>query len=248
MTRKLFLFLFGLIGTFALIVLPLGCIKKGQFTAMASAPQVMPPTTVTAAPAAQQKWENLISATGSFAPVQGVTVAAEVPGKIVKIGFEAGAAVKAGAVLVQLDTSTEEAQLRAAEATAALAQANFQRARELRQSHTNSPAELDAAEAQSKQAAAQADSLRAVIAKKTIRAPFAGRMGLRVVNLGQILREGDAITTLQTLDPIYVNFSLPQQRLAQVTNGTKVRVTTDAAPGATFDGTVTAINAEIDPT
>jgi membrane fusion protein (multidrug efflux system) len=246
MTRKTLLFILGLIGAAVLVVVPLFLIKRGQFHAMASAPQMMPPTTVTAAPAVQQKWENLISATGSFAPVQGVTVAAEVPGKIVKIGFEAGATVKAGDVLVQLDISTEEAQLRAAEATAALGTANFQRARDLRQSNTNSPAELDAAEAQAKQAAAQADSLRATIAKKTIRAPFAGRIGLRLVNLGQILREGDAITTLQTLDPIYVNFSLPQQRLAQIAAGTKVRITTDAAPGATFDGTITAINAEVD--
>lgn len=248
MTRKLLLFILGLAGTVALIAVPLFLIKKGQFHAMATAPQFQPPTTVTATSAAQQKWENLISATGSFAPVQGVTVAAEVPGKIVKIGFEAGAVVKAGDVLVQLDVSTEEAQLRAAEATAALAQANLQRARDLRQSNTNSPAELDAADAQAKQAIAQADSLRAVIAKKTIRASFAGRIGLRLVNLGQILREGDAVTTLQTLDPIYVNFSLPQQRLAQVAAGTKVRVTTDAAPGETFDGTVNAINAEVDPT
>jgi membrane fusion protein (multidrug efflux system) len=248
MTRKILIFLASLVAVIVLVAGPLFLIKKRQFTAMASAPQVMPPTTVTAAPAAEQKWETLISATGSFAPVQGVTVAAETPGKIVKIGFEAGATVKAGDVLVQLDISTEEAQLRAAEATAALAQANLARARELRQSNTNSPAELDAADSQAKQAAAQADMVRAVVAKKTIRAPFAGRLGLRVVNLGQILREGDAITTLQTLDPIYVNFSLPQQRLAQVATGTKVRVKTDAAPGTTFEGKVTAINAEIDPT
>jgi membrane fusion protein (multidrug efflux system) len=248
MTRKILIFLASLVAVIVLVAGPLFLIKKRQFTAMASAPQVMPPTTVTAAPAAEQKWETLISATGSFAPVQGVTVAAETPGKIVKIGFEAGATVKAGDVLVQLDISTEEAQLRAAEATAALAQANLARARELRQSNTNSPAELDAADSQAKQAAAQADMVRAVVAKKTIRAPFAGRLGLRVVNLGQILREGDAITTLQTLDPIYVNFSLPQQRLAQVATGTKVRVKTDAAPGTTFEGEVTAINAEIDPT
>jgi membrane fusion protein (multidrug efflux system) len=248
MTRKTLLFLLGVVGAALLIAVPLFLIKKGQFQAMANAPQFMPPTTVTAAPAAQQKWENVISATGSFVPVQGVTVAAEVPGKIVKIGFEAGATVKAGDMLVQLDTSTEEAQLRAAEANAALSQANLARAKELRQNNTNSPAELDAAEAQAKQAAAQADSLRATIAKKNIRASFAGRIGLRFVNLGQILREGDAITTLQTLDPIYVNFSLPQQRLAQIATGTKVRVTTDAAPGATFDGTINAINAEVDAT
>jgi membrane fusion protein (multidrug efflux system) len=207
---------------------------------------VMPPTTVTATPAVEQNWENSLTATGSLAAVQGVTVAAEMAGKIEKIAFEPGASVKAGDLLVQLDTSTEVAQLRAAEATAALGKANLQRAHNLRESNTNSPAELDAADAQAKQAAAQADTIRAVIAKKTIRAPFAGRLGLRLVNLGQILREGDAITTLQTLNPIYVNFSLPQQRLAQLTVGTAVRVVTDAAPGQTFEGKITAINPEID--
>jgi membrane fusion protein (multidrug efflux system) len=179
--------------------------------------------------------------------VQGVTIAAEIPGKIVKIAFEPGAAVKAGDLLIQLDTSTEEAQLRAAEATAALAKANLERANELRQNNTNSLAELDAADAQAKQANAQAESIRSIIAKKTIRAPFAGRLGLRLVNLGQILRDGDAITTLQTLDPIYVNFSLPQQRLSLLTPGTTVRVTTDAAPDATFEGKINAINSEVDP-
>ncbi len=246
MIKKTLQFILGLLGFALLIAGPLLLIKRSQFKAMAAVPMVMPPTTVTAAPASPQKWENMIAATGSLVPVQGVTVAAEMPGKIVKIAFEAGGVVKAGDLLVQLDTSTEEAQLRAAEATASLGKANLERAKELRQSNTNSLAEFDAADAQSKQAAAQADMLRAVIAKKTVRAPFAGRLGLRLVNLGQILREGDALTTLQTLDPIYVNFSLPQQRVAQLTVGTKVRVTTDAAPGQIFDGEITALNSEVD--
>jgi membrane fusion protein (multidrug efflux system) len=176
-----------------------------------------------------------------------VTIGAELPGKIVKIALESGASVKAGDVLVQLDISTEEAQLRAAEATAALAKANLERARDLRQSNTNSLAELDAADAQAKQAQAQAENMRASIAKKTIRAPFAGRLGLRLVNLGQILKEGEAITTLQTLDPIYVNFSLPKQRLPLIAAGNTVRIETDAAPGQTIEGKITAISPEIDP-
>jgi membrane fusion protein, multidrug efflux system len=246
MLRKILLFVTGLLVCILAIAGPLFLAKKAQFKAMASAPMMMPPTIVTAAPVSAQKWENVINATGSLVPVQGVMIAAEMPGKVVKIAFEAGATVKAGDVLVQFDISTEEAQLQAAEATAALGKANLARARDLRQSNTNSPAELDAADAQAKQAAAQADTLRAVIAKKTVRAPFAGRLGLRVVNLGQILREGDPITTLQTLDPIYVNFSLPQQRLAQVVTDTKVRVTTDAAPGEIFEGQINALNSEVD--
>lgn len=248
MLRKILLFVVGAVAVAAMIAGPLWLVKTSQFKAMgaAGAAMVMPPTTVNAAPAKQEAWENTLNATGSVAAVQGVTVGAEVGGKVVKIAFEAGATVKAGQELVQLDTSIEEAQLRAAEAAAALAAANRERARELRQSNTNSQAELDAAEAQAKQAAAQADSLRATIAKKTIRAPFAGRLGLRLVNLGQILREGDPITMLQTLDPIYVNFSLPQQRLSQVETGTAIRVTTDAAPEVEFKGKVNAINPEVD--
>lgn len=249
MLRKTLQFLAGLIGFALLIAGPLLLIKISQFKAMgaAGAAMVMPATTVTATPARDENWENSLNATGSVVAVQGVTIGAEVPGKVVKIAFESGAVVKAGDVLVQLDISSEEAQLRAAEASAALAKANLQRARELRESNTNSAAELDAADAQAKQAQAQADNLRAVIAKKTIRAPFAGRLGLRLVNLGQILKDGDAISTLQTLDPIYVNFSLPQQRLPQIAAGNAVRLKTDADAGKTFEGRITAISPEVDP-
>jgi membrane fusion protein (multidrug efflux system) len=231
-----------------LIVGPLFLVKKAQFDAMGAAAKnmVIPPTVVTATAAKEDSWENTLNASGSFVAVQGVTVSAEVPGKVVKIGFEPGATANAGDILIQLDTSIEEAQFRAAEANAALAKANLERTRELRQNNTNSPAELDAAEAQAKQAQAQTESTRALIEKKTIRAPFTGRLGLRLVNLGQILKDGEPITTLQTLDPIYVNFSVPQQRLAQLAVGNLVRVTSDAARGKVFEGKITAISPEID--
>lgn len=252
MPKKTILFIAGLVACVLLIAVPLFFIKIGQFKAMGEAgaamAAAMPPTTVTAAPAKPDTWGDSLTAPGSLEAVQGVTVAAETPGKVVKIAFEPGATVQAGDLLIQLDTTTEEAQLLAAEATAALAKANLNRASELRQSSTNSPAELDAADAQAKQALAQAESIRTVIAKKTIRAPFAGRLGIRNVNLGQILREGDAITTLQTLDPIYVNFSLPQQRLAQLAQGTAVRVTSDAAPDKVFAGVINVVSPEIDAT
>lgn len=248
MIKKFTFFLGGFAGCVLAVVGPLFLVKTTQFKAMgaAAAAMVPPPTSVTATAAVQQSWESRLSATGSIVPVQGVTVAAEVAGKVVKISFEPGAAVNAGDLLVQLDTSTEEAQLRAAEATAALARANLQRARDLRENNTNAPAELDAADAQAKQAAAQADTIRSVIAKKSIRAPFGGRLGLRLVNLGQILREGDPISTLQTLDPIYVNFSLPQQRLSLLAHGAEIRVTTDAAPGVSLAGRINAISPEVD--
>lgn len=236
------------IGTIAVVGFLVGT-KILQFKAMgaASAGQVMPAEVVTAAPAKQEQWENTLPATGTLTAVQGVTVGAEVGGKVVKIAFESGQRVKTGDLLVQLDTSTEEAQLQAAEASAALARANLQRAKELRASNTNSPAELDAADAQAKQAQATAEGLRATIAKKSIRAPFDGELGIRLINLGQIIKDGDAITTLQTLDPIYVNFSLPQQNVADVHDGGVVRITTDAAPGESFEGKINASNPDIDP-
>ena len=228
---------------------PLAIVRFFQVRAMQAAQEhaFMPPTVVTASPVAPQSWENTLDATGTVEAVQGVTVAAEVAGKVVRIDFEPGAHVKANDLLVQLDTSIEEAQLQAAQATAALAKANLARAKELRESNTNSPAELDAADAQAKQAAAQVENIRAVIAKKSIRAPFAGQLGLRQVNLGQILREGDPITSLQTLSPIYVDFSLPQQQLSSVAVGQTVRVQIDAAPGQAFEGKINAINPEVDP-
>ena len=248
MPKKILLFIAALIACVLVIMGPLFLVKTRQFKAMdeAGATMVYPPTTVSALPARQDTWEDSMMSPGSLNAVQGVTVAAEVPGKVAKIAFEPGAAVQAGDLLIQLDTSIEEAQLRAAEAAAELAQASLTRAHELRQSSTNSLADLDVAEAQAKQALAQAEGIRAVIAKKSIRAPFAGKLGLRFVNLGQILREGDPIATLQTLDPIYVNFSLPQQRLAQLARGNSVRVTTDAAPDESFAGSINAISPEID--
>jgi membrane fusion protein (multidrug efflux system) len=249
MLRKTLLFIASLIGFALLIAGPLFLVKMSQFKTMGevASAMVMPPTTVTATSAEQGVWENSFNATGSVIAVQGVTIGAEVPGKVVKIAFESGETVKADEVLVQLDISTEEAQLRAAEATAALAKANLDRARDLRKSNTNSLAELDAADAQAKQAEAEVENIRTMIAKKSIRAPFAGRLGLRLINLGQILKEGEAITTLQTMDPVYVHFSLPQQRLPHIAPGNVVRIETDAAPNQTLEGKITAISPEIDP-
>jgi membrane fusion protein (multidrug efflux system) len=248
MLKKVFIYAATVLGLLVLIGSLAGT-KILQFSAMgaAGASFVPPPETVTAAAVGEDAWESAIEATGSLTAVQGVTVGAELPGKVEKILFTAGATVAAGEPLVQFDVSTETAQLRAAEATAELARLNLERARTLRTQGTNSAAELDLADAQAKQAAASADSLRALIAKKTIRAPFAGRLGLRLVNVGQILKDGEAIVTLQTLDPIFVNFSVPQQRLAQLAVGSTVRVTSDALPGETVAGPITAIAPEIDP-
>jgi membrane fusion protein (multidrug efflux system) len=249
MFKKLVLTVTGLL----LLLIGLGSIKFGpgfgQFAVMGAtmAAMVPPPEVVTAMPARTEKWENLLTATGSLVTVQGVTVSAEMAGKVTAINFESGAVVKAGDLLVQLDTTNEEAQLRAAEASVALAKVNLDRSTDLLDKKAISKSDFDLVDAQAKQASAQADSIRAVIAKKTVRAPFAGRLGIRLVNLGQILKDGDSIASLQTLDPIYVNFSLPQQRLGSITQGSAVRIETDAAPGKSFEGRINAVNPDVDP-
>ncbi len=235
------------------LLLVLGAIagvKALQIRALiASGKSMTPPLeAVTTAVVRAETWETTLNAIGSFAAVQGVTLSAEVAGTVSKIDFESGASVAAGAVLVELDTSVEQAQLRSAEATAELARLNLARARDLRLQNTNSQADLDSADAQAKQAAAQADNLRAILAKKLIAAPFAGRAGIRLVNVGQFLPVGTPIVSIQALDPIFLNLSLPQQQLGQVTEGLTARVVTDAHPGQLFAGKVTAINPDLDPT
>jgi membrane fusion protein (multidrug efflux system) len=207
---------------------------------------VPPPETVTTFQVKSQQWDAQLNAVGSMTAVQGVTVASETPGKIVAIAFQAGNSVRTGDLLLRQDTSIEEAQLPGAEAAAVLAKANLDRARALLAENAVSQAEYDTALADHSLAVATVEQLKAAIAKKTIRAPFAGRLGIRLVNLGQMLKEGEPIVSLQTLDPIFADFSLPQQSLARLQAGDPVRVTTDAFPGGLFAGKITAINAEVD--
>lgn len=244
MFKKLFLAVIGMI----LVVGALVGTKMEQFKTMGEvgAAIVPPPEVVTAAAAVEDEWENTLTSIGTLTPVQGVTVAAEVAGKIGRIAFESGTPVNAGDVLVQLETATEEANLKAAKAAAALALANLKRTRELRKNNTTSPAELDTSLSRFQEAEAQVESLRATIAKKTIRAPFSGRLGMRQVDLGEVLKEGDAITQLQSLNPIYVDFSLPQQYLPLLTLGMPLRVHADAAPGEVYGGGINAISPEVD--
>jgi membrane fusion protein (multidrug efflux system) len=221
-------------------------IKGLQIFKMMSQTRQIPAETVTAAVVQQQTWEATISSVGSLVAVQGVVVAAEMTGKVVQLAFEPGTMVQTGDLLVQQDIAAETAQLRSAEATMTLAKVNFERARSLLAQKTYSRAEYDSADAQYKQAVAQVDNLKAVIAKKTIKAPFAGMLGIRLVNLGQILSPGDAIVSLQSLDPIHVNFSLPQQQLAQIRIGLLARVASDAVPGKMLEGPITAINPQVE--
>jgi len=206
----------------------------------------IPPETVSAAEVRQETWESTLAAVGSVTAVQGVELRAELAGTVRQIAFESGAVAAKGQLLVQLDTSSEEAQLRSAEAQAELTRLNLERARDLRAQGVVSQAELDSSEAAFRRTAGDVDTVRATIAKKTIRAPFAGRLGIRSVNLGQFVNPGDAIVSLHSLDPVYVDFNLPEQQLAQVRPGMALRVTTDATPDRTFAGTITALNPEVD--
>ncbi|MES9827608.1 MAG: efflux RND transporter periplasmic adaptor subunit [Candidatus Thiodiazotropha sp.] len=242
MLKKL---VFTLIGLAILIGVPT-LIKLKQFETMGAAQMEMPPETVTSDQVRSQRWPNTVSATGSLVAVQGVIVTAELGGKIEEISFKSGNRVKQDDLLVRIDVSAEQAQLRSAEAAAKLARINLDRSRDLRANKTVSQADLDTAEASFKQATAQVDNVRATIAKKTLRAPFAGQLGLRQVNLGQIVEQGTPVVTLQTVDPIYVDFSLPQQQFSILEAGTEVQVTTDAAPEKIFNGRIIAVNPEID--
>ncbi len=208
----------------------------------------IPPETVSSTVAHEEKWQGTLTSIGSITTVQGVTVTPDIPGTVNEIAFESGAVVGKGDLLVRLDTSTEQAQLRALEAQLELARLNVERERNLHKEKMVSQAELDVAEATLKQNQANADAIRATIEKKTIRAPFAGRLGIRLINLGQYLDTGKPIVSLQSLSPIYSDFSLPQQELARLKTGMRVRVTTDAYPGRQFEGTLTAINPDLDQT
>jgi membrane fusion protein, multidrug efflux system len=231
-----------------LIVGGLAAVKSAQIGRLIAGGKAFtpPPETVSAAVAQAEKWPTSLSAIGSIAAVQGVTITPDIPGTVREVAFESGARVAKGDLLVRLDTSSEEAQLRAIEAQVELARINRDRARNLRGVNMVAQAELDSAEATLKQDQANADAIRATIGKKTIRAPFAGELGIRLVNLGQYLDIGKPIVSLQQLAPMYAEFSLPQQELSRLATGMPVRVTTDAYPGRRFEGTLTAINPDLD--
>jgi membrane fusion protein, multidrug efflux system len=231
------------------VVGALAGVKAGQIFTMVRASEsfVPPPEAVASAKVEQARWEATRAAIGSVVAVRGVTIAAELPGRVRDIAFESGASVKRGDVLVRLDTSAEEAQLASAVAEASLARTNLERARALRRGGANAQADLDVAEARSQQAEATVANLRATIAKKTVRAPFDGRISIRQVELGQILSPGTPIASLQAVDPIHADFWLPQQAIAELRPGQRVRLRTDVYGDARWTGEVTTVNPEVDP-
>jgi len=244
MTKRIIYTIVGLI----VVIGVLAGIKAQQIGKMIAHGEqsVPPPQPVNTAVVHKESWQSLLTSVGSLEAVQGVMVTAELTGKVVKIAFEPGAMVQPGDLLVQQDISSEKAQLRGAEAALGLAKVNLERLSKLLTGGAISQSQYDDAAAKFKEAAAQVDGIRAIIEKKSIRAPFAGRLGIRLVNLGQTLNEGDEIVSLQSLDPIFVNFLLPQQQLPQIHLGLGVQVTTDAFLGQIIEGEITAINPQVD--
>ncbi len=204
-----------------------------------------PPTAVTTVVAKQEKWSSTVKVIGTAAAVQGVTVSADLPGTVARIAFQSGKFVKQGDVLVELDTRQERAQLAAAEAQSELAKFNFDRTQELVRQGVTARQESDNVTAQKKATEANVGEIRATIERKTIRAPFSGMLGIRQINLGQYLSAGEAIVSLQSLSPIYVNFGVPQQTASEVRMGRKLKVTSNDTAHITSSGQVTAIDSTV---
>jgi membrane fusion protein (multidrug efflux system) len=241
----MFKVILALLGVFVLIA----GIKVMQIMKLKgmAAKMTPPATTVTSAKVEQANWQPMLSAVGSITPVQGATISAELAGTVAEIAFQSGTPVKKGDVLLKLDASAEQAQLRSAQADAELAKADFDRARDLAARKVISQAEMDSASAKYAQKKAAVDNIQSIIDKKEIRAPFDGIAGIREVNPGQMVPVGQKLVSLQALDRVYADFSLPQQQLSEVRPDLPVKVTTDAIGGREFDGKLTAVNSAIDP-
>jgi len=240
MAKRMILML-ALVG---LLIGGLGFVKFKQIqTAIAKGGSFQPPpTAVTTVVAKQETWPATLDVIGTAAAVQGVTVSADLPGTVARIAFESGKAVKEGDVLAELDTRQERAQLAATEAQRDLAKINFDRLEQLVKEGVTARSEYDNAIAQQKATEAQVGEIRATIARKTIRAPFSGVLGLRQANLGQYLAAGEAIVSLQALNPIYVNFGVPQEAAGQMRIGRSLRVSGKDVGGIKFTGRVTALD------
>jgi len=242
MIKRLLIVLAG----FIVIVAILGGVKFSQIKTLSSQPHVMPPIAVTTVEGKQETWHPTLNEIASLAPVEGVTLGADADGIISRIAVENGAAVKEGDLLLEFDTTVEKAQLNSVEAKLALAKLDLQRSTELLVKNTISQAEFDQATAQLHQTDADAGALRAQLEKKIVRAPFTGRVGIRLVNVGQFVSRGSSLMPLQKLNPMYVNFNIPQRNLPQVALDQPVSVKVDAFGERVFPGKITAINPEVD--
>jgi membrane fusion protein (multidrug efflux system) len=240
------------VGGLVLLIGVLAGIKFAQISSLMAMGKQMkalgpPPEAVGTARVQEQSWEELLYAVGSVTAVKGVTLTADLPGTVTKIAFESGDTVKAGQILVELETRVERAQLASAQARKDLAATTEERTRALVASGAISKAQLDADEAQLKSATKDVEALAATIERKTIHAPFDGRLGIRTVNLGQYLSSGTPVSNLESIEAVYVDFTLPQQRLHDVEAGTPIRAVANVEAGAPIEGKIDAIDPAVDP-
>ncbi|MGC2197502.1 MAG: efflux RND transporter periplasmic adaptor subunit [Terriglobales bacterium] len=233
-----------------LLLTALGFVKYHQVeTAVHAAASFQPPPeAVTSIVAKRELWSATMSVIGTMEAVKGVTVSADLPGTVARIAFQSGQAVHQGDVIVELDTRQERAQLAALEAQRDLAKVNYDRMQQLVKEGVISKMEYDQATAQQRQTEANVAEVRATIERKTIRAPFSGVLGIRKVNLGQYLAAGNPVVPLQALNPIYVDFGVPQQAAGQVRVGRDLHVTSEDLAGQAFAGRVTALDSVVDET
>ena len=226
------------------VIATLGFVKFRQISAAMAGGKAFspPPEAVTTVVAERTEWAATLDAVGSVAPVQGVTLSADLPGVVDRIAFVSGAHVDMGQLLLTLDARQEKAQFASAEARRELARLSLDRARTLLAQNAIAQADFDGASAQFKQAEAGMQEVQAAIDRKTLRAPFAGITGIRQVNLGEYVHSGDPVVSLQSMEAVYVNFSVPQQSLAALKVGATVHATADGGPAGSFNGRVTAID------
>ncbi|HEX3103767.1 MAG TPA: efflux RND transporter periplasmic adaptor subunit [Terriglobales bacterium] len=239
--------MFFMLAVVIVVVAGLGFFKYRQIqTAIAMGSSFAPPpSAVTTVVTKSENWPSSLDVIGTTAAIQGVTVSADLPGTVSRINFESGQSVHAGDVLVELDTREERAQLAAAESDRDLAKINYDRDQQLVKEGVVARMQSDNSSAQQKSTEAKVGEIKATIQRKTIRAPFSGILGIRQINLGQYLAAGAAIVSLQALDPIYVNFGVPQQQSSLVKTGRILELTSDDVPGVTFKGRVTAIDSVV---
>jgi membrane fusion protein, multidrug efflux system len=244
MTKRMVVMLVAVLGVLGL----LGAVKYRQLQAGAAAAAAFqpPPEAVTTVRSPQEKWPVTLSAIGTVAAVRGVTVSADLPGVVAALSFDSGQRVKQGQLLARLDSRQEQAQLQAAESQRELTKLRLQRARILRAQESIAQQALDVASAEDAQAAARVGEIRAVLERKQLRAPFAGVLGLRQVNVGQYLGSGQPVVTLQALDQVHVNFAVPQQEVLRLEVGDAVEVSAEGL-GRTLPGRLTALDAVVDP-
>ncbi|MDZ7661180.1 efflux RND transporter periplasmic adaptor subunit [Thiohalophilus sp.] len=208
--------------------------------------QPRPPATIASTEVREERWRPMLDSVGSLVAIHGTAVTTEVAGLVSKIQFESGTWTEQGEVLLQLDDSIDQAALEALRAERRLAEIKFKRAQDLLKRQVMSRSEYDEARASFDAATARVKQQEATIRRKAIRAPFSGRLGIRQVNIGQYLEPGQPIVLLQALDPIYVDYTLPERYLPRLATGQNIRIRVDAVPGETFSGKITAIDSGID--